>query len=214
MHAKRCIDDLLRNLILIHRDTSINLSPDGNYDCVDRIILNACFSMGQTGGGFRTWWRALYASHDKLNDMHLMRMAGRFSRRLRPWAILTVDPDGKLCFISPIGLWASPESILYISSWLYTTRRSTVFPCVLSACVKISGSTDDHDRGGAETLRKTEDAENRSWKACLDSESSGLVRLAHPPFNPRKTWNCIRAQRQLLDRTSRGHTPPSRTFRH
>jgi hypothetical protein len=42
--------------------------------------------MGQTGGGFRTWWRALYGSDDKLNDTHLMRMAGRFSRRLRAWA--------------------------------------------------------------------------------------------------------------------------------
>jgi len=59
---------------------------DGSYDCVDRIILNAYFSMGQTGGGFRTWWRALYGSDAKLNDTHLMRMAGRFSRRLRAWA--------------------------------------------------------------------------------------------------------------------------------
>ena len=54
---------------------------DGSYDCVDRIILNAYFSMGQTGGGFRTWWRALYGSDAKLNNTHLMRMAGRFSRR-------------------------------------------------------------------------------------------------------------------------------------
>ena len=59
---------------------------DGSYDCVDRIILNAYFSMGQTGGGFRTWWRGLYGSDAKLNDTHLMRMAGRFSRRLRAWA--------------------------------------------------------------------------------------------------------------------------------
>jgi len=59
---------------------------DGSYDCVDRIVLNAYFSMGQTGGGFRTWWRALYGSDAKLNDTHLMRLAGRFSRRLRAWA--------------------------------------------------------------------------------------------------------------------------------
>ena len=59
---------------------------DGSYDCVDRVILNAYFGMGQTGGGFRTWWRGLYGSDDKLNDTHLMRMAGRFSRRLRAWA--------------------------------------------------------------------------------------------------------------------------------
>lgn len=59
---------------------------EGSYDCVDRVILNAYFSMGQTGGGLRVWWRALYGSDDKLDDNHLMRMAGRFSRRLRAWA--------------------------------------------------------------------------------------------------------------------------------
>ena len=59
---------------------------EGTYDCVDRVILNAYFSMGQTGGGLRVWWRALYGSDDKLDDNHLMRMAGRFSRRLRAWA--------------------------------------------------------------------------------------------------------------------------------
>ena len=32
----------------------------GTYDCVDRIVLNAYFSMGQEGGGFRTWWRQLH----------------------------------------------------------------------------------------------------------------------------------------------------------
>ncbi len=59
---------------------------EGSYDCVDRVILNAYFTMGQSGGGLRTWWRALYGSDDKLDDNHLMRMAGRFSRRLRAWA--------------------------------------------------------------------------------------------------------------------------------
>src|SRR6266568_1636631 len=58
----------------------------GSYDCVDRIVLNAYFGMGQTGGGFRTWWRSLYGSDKNLDDNHLMRMAGRFSRRLRAWA--------------------------------------------------------------------------------------------------------------------------------
>ena len=59
---------------------------EGGYDCVDRVILNAYFSMGQSGGGFRTWWRELYGSDEDLDDNHLMRMAGRFSRRLCAWA--------------------------------------------------------------------------------------------------------------------------------
>jgi hypothetical protein len=37
---------------------------EGSYDCVDRVILNAYFSMGQSGGGLCVWWRALYGSDD------------------------------------------------------------------------------------------------------------------------------------------------------
>jgi len=50
---------------------------EGSYDCVDRVVLNAYFGMGQTGGGLRVWWRALYGSDENLNDTHLMRAPGR-----------------------------------------------------------------------------------------------------------------------------------------
>jgi hypothetical protein len=59
---------------------------DDTYDCVDRIVLNAYFGMGQTAGGFRTLWRQLMGSDDNLDNAHLMRMAGRFSRRVRAHA--------------------------------------------------------------------------------------------------------------------------------
>jgi hypothetical protein len=58
----------------------------GAYDCVDRIVLNAYFSMGHSPGGFRTWWRRLHGSDEHLDNTHLMRMAGRFARRVRGWA--------------------------------------------------------------------------------------------------------------------------------
>lgn len=59
---------------------------ENTYDCVDRIVLNAYFRLGQRAGGFRTWWRQLMGSDDKLDNAHLMRMAGRFSRRVRAHA--------------------------------------------------------------------------------------------------------------------------------
>ena len=59
----------------------------GNYDCVDRIVLNAYFRMGHDPGGFRHWWRLLHGSDDNFDNTHLMRMAGRFSRRVRAYAI-------------------------------------------------------------------------------------------------------------------------------
>jgi len=58
----------------------------GTYDCVDRIVVNAYFRIGQTPGGFRTWWRNLEGSDDNLDNAHLMRMAGRLSRRVRAHA--------------------------------------------------------------------------------------------------------------------------------
>jgi hypothetical protein len=70
-------------------DRLSNLYQDlltGNYDCVDRIILNAYFRMGHSPGGFRVWWQSLTGSDDTLDNTHLMRMAGRFSRRIRGYA--------------------------------------------------------------------------------------------------------------------------------
>jgi hypothetical protein len=58
----------------------------GSYDCVDRIVLNAYFRMGHDPGGFRLWWRQLTGSDNTLENAHLMRMAGRFSRRIRGYA--------------------------------------------------------------------------------------------------------------------------------
>jgi hypothetical protein len=58
----------------------------GSYECIDRLVLNAYFQLGQTPGGFRTWWRQLHGSDADLDTHHLMRMAGRFSRRVRAYA--------------------------------------------------------------------------------------------------------------------------------
>jgi hypothetical protein len=59
---------------------------DGTYECIDRIVLNAYFQFGQRPAGFRTWWRQLEGSDEKLDKAHLMRMAGRLARRLRAHA--------------------------------------------------------------------------------------------------------------------------------
>lgn len=59
---------------------------DGNYDCIDRIVLNAYFIQGHIPGGFRNWWRMLDDGDTNLDNTHMMRMAGRFSRRIRGYA--------------------------------------------------------------------------------------------------------------------------------
>ena len=56
---------------------------EGRYDCVDRLVVNAYFAMGQTGGGMRAWWRRLDGDDSKLDNDHLRDMAGTFCRRIR-----------------------------------------------------------------------------------------------------------------------------------
>jgi hypothetical protein len=65
----------------------------GSYDCVDRIVLTAYFWLGHNPGGFRTWWRRLHGGSDEqLDDTHLIRMAGRFARRVKAWAAANQVP--------------------------------------------------------------------------------------------------------------------------
>ena len=64
----------------------------GTYDCVDRIVLNAYFALGHTPGGFRTWWRRWQGDDVQLDNTHLMRLAGRFARRVRGWAKANAVP--------------------------------------------------------------------------------------------------------------------------
>ena len=59
---------------------------EGQYDCVDRIVLNAYYLLGQTPGGFRTWWRQVHGSDENLTETMVMRYAGRFARRVRAYA--------------------------------------------------------------------------------------------------------------------------------
>src|SRR5258707_970315 len=65
----------------------------GSYDCVDRIVLNAFFPLGYNPGGFRVWWRRWHDDSDaELDNTHLMRMAGRFARRVKAWGAANAVP--------------------------------------------------------------------------------------------------------------------------
>jgi DNA-binding transcriptional ArsR family regulator len=74
----------------------------GGYDCLDRIVLNGYVPFLQSGGGFRCWWREVFGNEDHLDNMHLMRWAGRFARRVRAAAaanhlpLLDKSPDDRM----------------------------------------------------------------------------------------------------------------------
>ena len=70
----------------------------GNYDCVDRIVLNAYFRPGHHPGGFRVWWQKLTGSEETLDNAHLMRLADLYAALAHeyvdahPPAALDFDP--------------------------------------------------------------------------------------------------------------------------
>ena len=82
-----------------------------SYDVVDRIVLNAYFIVGQSPGGFRTWWRQLHDGDDEhLDSAHLLRLAGRFSRRVRGWA----RKHGVPVIFCPAGERKHDEALRYL----------------------------------------------------------------------------------------------------
>ena len=69
----------------------------GNYDLVDRIVLNGYIKIMHGAGGFRLWWHNMYGHHKDLDDNHLMRFAGRFSRRVYwPSAVYLIESAASL----------------------------------------------------------------------------------------------------------------------
>jgi hypothetical protein len=64
----------------------------GSCDYVDRIVLNAFFPLGYHLGGLRVWWRWHDDSDAELDNTHLMRMAGRFARRVKAWGAANAVP--------------------------------------------------------------------------------------------------------------------------
>ena len=96
----------------------------GSYDCVDRIVLNAFFPLGHNPGGFRVWWRRWHDDSDaELDNTHLMRLAGRFARRVKAWGAAT-DVPVIFCKSGQRKAYASPRSI-----WPRTTSRRGCFWC-------------------------------------------------------------------------------------
>jgi len=55
---------------------------EDSYDCVDRLVVNCYYQLGQTGGGFRTFWRNWKGDDKRLSDQGLRQAAGDFARRL------------------------------------------------------------------------------------------------------------------------------------
>ena len=58
---------------------------EGAYDWGERIVVNASFPLGQTGGGLRSGWRVWQGGEQTLSDAGMKAIAGDFARRLKAW---------------------------------------------------------------------------------------------------------------------------------
>ena len=53
------------------------------YDCMDRLVVNCYYPLGQAGGGFRTFWRQWKGNDAGLSGQALRQAAGDLARRLK-----------------------------------------------------------------------------------------------------------------------------------
>jgi hypothetical protein len=157
----------------------------GSYDCVDRIVLNAYFPLGHNPGGFRTWWRRWHdGCDDQLDDTHLMRMAGRFARRVKAW--------GQASGVPVIYCTAGQRKHLIAEEYLATHEVSTgVFLILAAKAPATVWKVKRSPRGAITNIeRKTEYVYHYSFHIMDRSWGHVTVKMSgHPPFGAQVILN-------------------------
>jgi hypothetical protein len=156
----------------------------GSYDCVDRVVLNAYFSVGHNPGGFRCWWRRLHGSDDQLDNTHLMRMAGRFARRVKAWAAANGVPV--------IFCTAGERKHLIAEEYLETHAVTTGVFLVLAAKAPATVWKVHRSAGGAITNieKKREHVYHYSFHIMDRSFGHLVIKMSgHPPFGAQVILN-------------------------
>ena len=150
----------------------------GSYDCVDRIVLNAYFSLGHNPGGFRVWWRRLHeGSEERLDNTHLMRFAGRFARRVKAW--------GESAGVPVIYCKAGQRKHLIAEEYLATHEVSTGVFLVLAAKAPASVWEVTRTASGAIANLAKKQAYVNHYSFHIMDPAWGHVTVkmsGHPPF--------------------------------
>lgn len=69
---------MMKDNLALHYEDKL----EDQYDCIDRIVLNAYIPKLQMPGGFRNWYRDFNGDDKDLTTNRLIKFAGRFSRRI------------------------------------------------------------------------------------------------------------------------------------
>jgi hypothetical protein len=148
----------------------------GQYDCVDRIILNAYFAFGCSPGGFRLWWRNLEGGDDTLDNAHLIRRAGRFSRCVRGWA--------KKENIPVIDCAAGERKHTLAEEYLPTNpQRTGIFLILVNRAPASIWDVKRYGKGGIDLRRKQAYVNHYTFHIWDAEWGHVAIRLCgHPPF--------------------------------
>jgi hypothetical protein len=149
----------------------------GEYDCVDRIILNAYFPFACGAGGFRLWWRSLEGSDDTLDNAHLIRMAGRFSRCVRGWA--------KKENIPVIDCAAGERKHNLAEEHLPTDpKRTGIFLVLVNRASASIWDVHRYGKGGIDLRRKISYVNHYTFHIWDEEWGHVAIRMCgHPPFS-------------------------------
>lgn len=157
----------------------------GSYDCVDRIVLNAYYPLGPNPGGFRVWWRRWHDDSDQqLDNAHLMRLAGRFARRVRAWAETNQVPV--------IDCKAGERKHLIAEEYLGEhTVRVGVFLILVARAPAIVWKVKRSSSGVIRNLEKTRQYVNHYSFHIMDPAWGHLtIKMSgHPPFGAQVILN-------------------------
>ena len=73
---------MMKDKLSLHYEEKL----ESQYDCIDRIVLNAYIPQLHIPGGFRNWYRDFNGDDKDLTTNRLIKFAGRFSRRVYAFA--------------------------------------------------------------------------------------------------------------------------------
>jgi hypothetical protein len=148
----------------------------GYYDCPDRIVLNGYYRLGYTAGGFRHWWQRWHGTDDNLDKAHLVRLAGRFSRRVKAYAQAHEIPV----------LYCQPSDRKHEMAEQYLPQASGFVGLFLIIISRSSGLVWDVARSDSGHLRMSKHYRyiNHIFFHIIDPEWGHVtIRMSsHPPF--------------------------------
>ena len=135
-------------------------------------------------GGFRTWWRRWQGDDDRLDNTHLMRLAGRFARRVRGWARANDVPV--------IDTKAGERKHLIAQEYLEAGPvRTGVFFVLVARARRRCGRCSDPKVGRIVNLEKTSQYVNHYSFHIMDPIWGHVtIKMSgHPPFGAQVILN-------------------------